>query len=46
LRLWLSDPTSRPIPKVKREGRSGQGVQLNGVALIAPLDVSAESLVG
>jgi hypothetical protein len=41
LRLWLSDPTSRPIPKEKREGRSGRGVQIKGVRLIAPLDVSA-----
>jgi hypothetical protein len=44
LRLWLSDPTSRPIPKEKREGRSGQGVQLKGVPLIAPINVSVEAL--
>jgi hypothetical protein len=41
LRLWLYDADSRPIPKEKREGRSGRGVQLKGVALVAPLDVSA-----
>ena len=41
LRLWLSDPQGRPIPKEQREGRSGRGVQLKGVKLVAPLDVSA-----
>jgi hypothetical protein len=46
LRLWLSDPVSRPIPKEKREGRSGQGVQLKGVPLSAPIDVSADALAG
>ena len=40
LRLWLSDPSSRPLLKVVREGRTGRGVQLQGVKLIAPLDVS------
>ena len=39
LRLWLSDPSSRPLLKVVREGRTGRGVQLKGVKLIAPLDV-------
>lgn len=39
LRLWLSDPSSRPLLKVVREGRTGRGVQLQGVKLIAPLDV-------
>lgn len=39
-RLWLTDtsPTARPIPKEQREGRSGRGVQIAGVKLIAPLD--------
>ena len=41
LRLWLSDPNGRPIPKEQRQGRSGRGVHLKGVELIAPLDVSA-----
>ena len=41
LRLWLSDPDARPIPQDQREGRSGQGVHLAGVKLIAPLDVDA-----
>jgi hypothetical protein len=40
LRLWLSDPSSRPLLKVVREGRTGRGVQLKGVKLIAPLDVT------
>lgn len=39
LRLWLSDPVGRPIPKEQRQGRAGRGVQLEGVHLIAPLDV-------
>jgi len=39
LRLWLSDPAGRPIPQDQREGRSGRGVHLHGVKLIAPLDV-------
>jgi hypothetical protein len=43
LRLWLSDPTSRPIPKEKREGRTGRGIQIKGVKLIAPLDVYADA---
>lgn len=41
LRLWLSDPDSRPVPIEQREGRSGQGVMLEGVQLVAPLDVQA-----
>ena len=41
LRLWLSDTDGRPIPKEQREGRSGRGVHLTGVKLVAPLDVSA-----
>ena len=38
LRLWLSDPASRPLLKVVRAGRTGRGVHLEGVKLIAPLD--------
>ncbi len=41
LRLWLSDPEGRPIPKDQRDGRSGRGVRLKGVDLVAPLDVVA-----
>jgi alpha-ketoglutarate-dependent taurine dioxygenase len=40
MRLWLSDPASRPLLKVVREGRTGRGVQLKGVKLVAPLDVT------
>jgi hypothetical protein len=39
LRLWLSDPAGRPIPQAQRQGRSGRGVRLKGVPLVAPLDV-------
>lgn len=41
LRLWLSDPAGRPIPREQRQGRSGRGVRLKGVPLVAPLDVEA-----
>jgi hypothetical protein len=41
LRLWLRDPASRPLPREIREGRTGRGVHLAGVKLIAPLDVEA-----
>ena len=44
LRLWLSDPSSRPLPKDLREGRQGRGVLLAGVKLIAPLDVDEAAL--
>jgi len=39
LRLWLSDPASRPLSPELRQGRAGRGVHLRGVKLIAPLDV-------
>jgi hypothetical protein len=39
LRLWLSDPSSRPLSPQLREGRAGRGVYLKGVKLNAPLDV-------
>jgi hypothetical protein len=39
LRLWLSDPSSRPLIDKVREGRTGRGVHLMGVKLVAPLDV-------
>ena len=41
LRLWLSDPAGRPIPAEQRSGRAGRGVRLDGVPLVAPLDVAA-----
>ena len=41
LRLWLSDPNGRPIPEEQRRSRTGRGVRLEGVPLVAPLDVLA-----
>jgi hypothetical protein len=41
LRLWLYDPQGRPIPKAQREGRFGSGVNVKGVARIAPLEAEA-----
>jgi len=41
LRLWLYDPNGRLIPSEQRAGRSGRGVQIKGVARVAPLDVNA-----
>jgi hypothetical protein len=41
LRLWLTDIGARPIPKDQREGRSGRGVQIEGVKLVVPLDIEA-----
>jgi hypothetical protein len=38
LRLWLSDPTSRPIPPEHRQGYRGRGLLPQGVKLNAPLD--------
>jgi hypothetical protein len=39
LRLWLFDPAGRPIPQEQRAGRAGRGVNVAGVARVAPLDV-------
>jgi hypothetical protein len=39
LRLWLSDPGSRPIPPEHRHGYRGRGLLPQGVKLNAPLDV-------
>jgi len=39
LRLWLSDHEARPVVKARRQGRSGKGVILDGMKIIAPLDV-------
>ena len=41
LRLWLYDPAGRVIPAEQRAGRSGSGVNVKGVARIAPLDADA-----
>lgn len=40
LRLWLSDPEGRAIPKEQREGYEGAGILPVGVKLNAPLDVN------
>src|SRR5215467_7290545 len=37
LRLWICDPNGRLIPSEQRAGRSGRGVQIKGVARVAPL---------
>jgi hypothetical protein len=39
LRLWLSDPIGRPIPKEQRGTRRDKGVQIEGLKMIVPLDV-------
>ena len=39
LRLWLRDPAGRPLPKEQRGSRRDRGVQIEGLARIAPLDV-------
>ena len=39
LRLWLRDPTGRPIPKEQRGTRRDRGVQIEGLKIVAPLDV-------
>ncbi len=44
LRLWLDDPSGRPLPRALREGLPGQGYVIEGLKPIAPLDVlEAES---
>ena len=40
LRLWLHDPAGRIIPADQRAGRFGRGVQIKGVARIAPLEAA------
>ena len=39
LRLWLRDPAGRPIPVEQRGTRRDKGVQIEGLKMIAPLDV-------
>ncbi len=39
LRLWLRDPGGRPLPKEQRGTRRDRGVQIEGLKMIAPLDV-------
>jgi hypothetical protein len=38
LRLWLRDPGGRPLPKSVRESRTGAGIRIDGLRMIAPLD--------
>jgi hypothetical protein len=40
LRLWLCDDNDRPMLQSMRDGILGHGVRLDGVPLIAPLDVA------
>jgi hypothetical protein len=39
LRLWLRDGAGRPLPKEQRGTRRDRGVQIEGLRMIAPLDV-------
>ena len=39
LRLWLRDPTGRPISEQLRQGRAGRGIHIHGLKLVVPLDV-------
>ena len=39
LRLWLRDPSGRPLPKEQRGTRRDRGVQIAGLSPLAPLDV-------
>jgi hypothetical protein len=44
LRLWLADPAGRPIPPEQRAGRAGSGIKIQGLKLVAPLDVEAAAV--
>ena len=39
LRLWLRDPAGRPLPQEQRGTRRDKGVQIEGLQMVAPLDV-------
>ena len=39
LRLWLRDPAGRPIPPEQRGSRRDKGIQIEGLKMVAPLDV-------
>jgi hypothetical protein len=41
LRLWLRDPTGRPVTQAQREGRTGKGISITGLERIAPLEATA-----
>jgi hypothetical protein len=43
LRLWLRDENGRPIPSDQRSGRSGSGVRIDGLKMVAPLDVGMDT---
>jgi hypothetical protein len=38
LRLWLRDPQGRPVTQAQREGRTGQGIKIAGLRMVAPLE--------
>jgi hypothetical protein len=44
LRLWLRDPAGRPIPKEQRGTRRDKGVQIEGLQMVAPLDVEVAAV--
>ena len=39
LRLWINDPTARPLPDYLKKGRARTGVRIDGVKPNVPLDV-------
>jgi len=43
LRLWLRDPSGRPIPVEQRGTRRDKGVQIEGLKMVAPLDVEVKA---
>jgi hypothetical protein len=43
LRLWLTDPQGRPIPKEQRESYAGTGIVPAGVKLNVPLEALEEA---
>jgi hypothetical protein len=38
LRLWLQDEAGRPIPEEQRRGRSGRGIQIDGLRPVVALE--------
>jgi hypothetical protein len=39
LRLWLRDTGGRPIPVDQRDSRRAKGIQIDGLKMVAPLDI-------
>ena len=39
LRLWLRDKAGRPIPVDQRDSRRAKGIQIDGLEMVAPLDI-------